>query len=74
MQKSKYLIIIIYIVLLSAFFLNADPNGGAFKDYQNHLILIKDFNENFLKTLFNYDNYGTRHSPVLYGFLSFFIP
>ena len=72
MQKSKYLIIIIYIVLLSAFFLNADPNGGAFKDYQNHLILIKDFNENFLKTLFNYDNYGTRHSPVLYGFLSIF--
>ena len=72
MQKSKYLIILIYLVLLSAFFLNADPNGGAFKDYQNHLILIKDLKENFIKTLFNYDNYETRHSPVFYIFLSFF--
>tara|TARA_B100000965_G_scaffold406800_2_gene448795 strand:+ start:1801 stop:3015 length:1215 start_codon:yes stop_codon:yes gene_type:complete len=72
MQKSKYFIILIYLVLLSAFFLNADPNGGAFKDYQNHLIVINDFKENFFKTLFNYDNYETRHSPVLYSILSFF--
>ena len=72
MQKSKYLIILIYLVLLSAFFLNADPNGGAFKDYQNHLVVINDFKENFFKTLFNYDNYETRHSPVLYSILSFF--
>ena len=72
MQKSNYFIILIYIVLLSAFFLNSDPNGGAYKDYQNHLIVINDFKENFFDTLFNYDKYSTRHSPVLYGILSFF--
>tara|TARA_B100001964_G_scaffold244889_1_gene328676 strand:+ start:3894 stop:5108 length:1215 start_codon:yes stop_codon:yes gene_type:complete len=72
MQKSKYFIILVYIVLLSAFFLNVDPNGGAFKDYQNHLVVINDFKKNFFDTLFNYDKYATRHSPVLYGILSFF--
>jgi len=70
MIKKSYIIFPIYIVLLFGFFLNADPNGGAFLDYQNHLILISDLKNNFYQTLLEYDNYKTRHSPILYILIS----
>ncbi len=72
MFKSIYLIFLLYGVLLIGFFLNADPNGGAFNDYQNHIRLITDLKENFFETLFNFDKYATRHSPILYILISFF--
>jgi len=71
MKKSINLILILYLFLVLGFFLNSDPNGGAFGDYQNHLRVIKDFKENFFKTLFSYNNYATRHSPILYIIISF---
>ncbi len=70
MKKSSYLIFLLYSIFLLAFFFNADPNGGAYKDYLNHINVFEDFKENFINTLFNYDKYSTRHSPVLYIFIS----
>ena len=58
--------------LLIGFFLNADPNKGAYLDYQNHIKLLADLRDNFFYTLSKYDEYDTRHSPVLYIFISFF--
>ena len=71
MKRSINLILILYLFLILGFFLNTDPNGGAFLDYQGHIKVINDFKNNFLKTLFSYDNYTTRHSPVLYIIISF---
>ena len=71
MKRSISLILILYLFLILGFFLNTDPNGGAFLDYQGHIKVINDFKNNFLKTLFSYDNYTTRHSPVLYIIISF---
>ena len=71
MKRSINLILILYLFLILGFFLNADPNGGAFGDYQNHIRVINDFKKNFLKTFFSYDIYATRHSPFLYIIISF---
>ena len=73
MQKSKYLVFLPYLFLLFAFYFSVDPNGGAWKDYLYHKSIIEDFKIDFLGTLFNYDNYSTRHSPVLLMFLSVFV-
>ena len=70
MKRSVNLILILYFFLIIGFILNYDPNGGAYNDYQNHLRVINDFKDSFIITLFNYDNYATRHSPVLYIFIS----
>lgn len=72
MQRSLILPLILYFVFLFAFIFGLDPNGGAYKDYLNHIKLFKDLNTNFAHTLMNYENYNTRHSPVLYIFISFF--
>ena len=72
MFKSIYIIFLLYVFLIIGFFFNLDPNGGAYLDYQNHLRLINDLTENFTETVFQFDKYNTRHSPVLYIFISFF--
>ena len=71
MFRPLYLIFLLYGVLLFGFFLNLDPNGGANTDYINHTKLLNDLKNNFKETIFNYDKYSTRHSPVLYVLLSF---
>ena len=73
MLKSKYLIFLPYLFLLLAFYFGVDPNGGAWKDYLYHKSVIEDFKIDFFGTLFNYDSYSTRHSPVLLMFLSVFV-
>ena len=72
MQKSTYGLILLYILLIGAFILNLDPNGGAFKDFKYHSLVANSFADNFYNTFFNYDKFATRHSPVFYIFLSFF--
>ena len=54
------------------FFYNENSTGGAFQDYVNQKKISQDFAINFKNTFFNYDQYTTRHSPVLIIFLSFF--
>jgi|TARA_B110000259_G_scaffold188488_1_gene248138 hypothetical protein len=73
MLKSKYLIFLPYLFLLLAFYFGVDPNGGAWKDYLYHKSVIEDFKIDFFGTFFNYDDYSSRHSPVLLIFLSAFV-
>jgi len=54
------------------FIFNENSTGGAFLDYQNQKGVSMDFAANFKNTFFNYDNYSTRHSPILIIFLSIF--
>ena len=71
MFKRFYPIFLLYVFLLIGFFLNVDPNKGAYLDYQNHIKLLTDLRDNFFYTLSKYDEYATRHSPVLYIFISY---
>tara|TARA_Y100000590_G_scaffold328244_1_gene372749 strand:+ start:5416 stop:6627 length:1212 start_codon:yes stop_codon:yes gene_type:complete len=72
MKKTIFFVFISYTILILGFFLNADPNGGAFNDYINHIRVIKNFSNDFHATFYNYDQYATRHSPVLYIIISLF--
>ena len=72
MNNIKYLLILSYIFLNIAFVIGIDPNGGALTDFQTNSIIIKDFANDFYNTLFNYDKYSTRHSPIFYSLLSLF--
>jgi len=62
----------LYISMLVGFFFNENSTGGAILDYQNQKIAAIDFANNFFLTFLNYENYNTRHSPVLIILLSFF--
>jgi len=70
----KYLIffILLYISIIISLVYGEDSTGGAFLDYNNQKGISEDFAINFNNTFFNYDEYTTRHSPVLIIFLSFF--
>ena len=61
-----------YLLLILSFFLNLDPNSGAYLDYQIHKKISQNFSQNFVSTLINYDQESTRHSPVLLIIFSFF--
>lgn len=54
-----------YSSLILGFYLNENSTGGAFLDYQNQNIIINFFVDDFYKTLLTYDQFSTRHSPVL---------
>ena len=54
-----------YSSLIIGFYLNENSTGGAFLDYQNQNIIINFFVDDFYKTLLTYDQFSTRHSPVL---------
>ena len=62
----------LYLLLLLGFFLNENSTGGAIIDYQNQKIAAESFANDFKNTFLNYQDYSTRHSPVLIIFLSFF--
>ena len=60
------------MLLLIGFFNNADPNGGAMKDFFYHNSVMLDFSNNFTNTFKNYHDYSTRHSPFFYSLVSLF--
>ena len=70
----KYLIffVLLYISIIISLVFNEDSTGGAFRDYVNQKKISEDFAINFKNTFLNFDQYTTRHSPVLIIFLSFF--
>ena len=67
-----FLLIFLYISVLLGFILSENSSGGAFLDYVNQKQITGFFANNFLFTFLNYDDYTTRHSPVLLIALSFF--
>jgi hypothetical protein len=64
--------ILLYLSLIIGFYFNEDSTGGAFLDYRGQKAVSEAFAINFKNTFLNYDNFATRHSPVLIVFLSFF--
>ena len=70
----KYLIffIFLYTSIIVSLILNENSTGGAVSDYFNQKLISQDFAINFKNTFLNFDQYTTRHSPVLIIFLSFF--
>ncbi len=64
--------IILYLSLIIGLLLGENSTGGAILDYTNQKKISQDFSNNFYNSLFNYDQYSTRHSPILIIFLSFF--
>ena len=72
-DNSFFLIIAsFYFFSIICFFLNIDPNGGAYLDYLNQKRISQEFAENFLNKFYSFDQESTRHSPVLLIILSFF--
>tara|TARA_B100000029_G_C17523080_1_gene940669 strand:- start:324 stop:1529 length:1206 start_codon:yes stop_codon:yes gene_type:complete len=63
---------LLYFSLIISLIIGENSTGGAVKDYLNQKSISQDFSINFYETLFNFDKYNTRHSPVLIIFLSFF--
>ena len=72
LNKEILFLIFLYISLIISFFVGENSTGGAIIDYTNQKFISLDFASNFTDTLFNYDNYSTRHSPILIIFLSIF--
>ncbi len=62
---------ILYLSLITGFFLSENSTGGAITDYYNQKNISIHFSNNFLDSLLNYDEYSSRHSPVLIILLSF---
>ena len=64
--------LLLYLSLIAGFYLGEDSNGGAYLDYYGQKNVSESFAVNFKQTLLDYDNFATRHSPILIIFLSFF--
>jgi len=71
-KKEVILFSILYLSLLISFIIGENSTGGAILDYTNQKKASQAFAENFLETFLNYDDFKTRHSPLLIIFLSFF--
>ena len=72
LSKEVFFFLFLYLTLLISFFLGENSTGGAVLDYLNQKKISIKFSEEFLDTLNNYDEFSTRHSPILIIFLSFF--
>ena len=71
-KKEVILFSILFFSLLISFIIGENSTGGAILDYTNQKKASQAFAENFLETFLNYDDFKTRHSPLLIIFLSFF--
>jgi len=71
-NKPVFLFIALYFSILIGFFFGEDSTGGAFLDYKNQKLISIAFATDFIKTFLNFDNFNTRHSPILIIYLSFF--
>ena len=75
MKNEKFFILTVLLVsisLLIGFHFNEDSTGGAYLDYSVHNQISEKFLTNFKKTLLEYDQLNSRHSPIVPIFFSFF--
>ena len=70
--KEAIFLLFLYLTLIVSFILGENSTGGAIQDYFNQKNASQGFASEFLKTLYEYDTFETRHSPVLIIFLSLF--
>ena len=68
--KETIFSLFLYLTLIISFILGENSTGGAIVDYVNQKNASQGFASEFLKTLYEYDTFETRHSPVLIIFLS----
>ena len=71
-EKKILVYFILYITLILGFIFNENTTGGALVDYKNQKLIVSAFAHAFKNSFFNFDNYITRHSPILIIFLSGF--
>jgi len=71
-RKEIFFLFFLYITLVVSFLIGENSTGGAFKDYINQKSISLKFSSDFFETLYSYDKFSTRHSPILIIFLSFF--
>ena len=71
-KKELFFFLFLYITLIISFFFGENSTGGAISDYLNQKRASQAFALDFYKTLYEYDTYDTRHSPILIIFLSLF--
>ena len=71
LKKEIVLLFFLYVTLLISFQLGENSTGGAVLDYFNQKKISEQFSLDFINTLFNYDDFSTRHSPILIILLSF---
>ena len=62
----------LYLTLIISLIYGENSTGGAVIDYINQKKVSIDFANSFKKTLLSYEEYSTRHSPILIIFLSIF--
>ena len=73
LNQNKILIYtILYFSLILGFVFGENSSGGALIDYKNQKFAVDSFENNFTYSLLNYENFSTRHSPVLIIILSLF--
>lgn len=70
-NKEIIFLLFLYVSLLVSFLYGENSTGGAIIDYNTTKLITSKFAIQFKDTIFNYDNFSTRHSPVLSIFLSF---
>ena len=65
LNKEVLFLVFLYLSLIISFLIGENSTGGAILDYENQKLVSLNFASNFNETLLNYDNFRTRHSPVL---------
>ena len=69
--KEKIFIFLLYTSLLAGFYFEENLNYGSYLDWvKAYNPVLEDFSKDLKNTLYNYDSYGQRHSPVYIIFLS----
>ncbi len=71
LNKEILFLFFLYVSLLISFYFGENSTGGAILDYSNQKIISSKFLSNFKETFYNFDNFSTRHSPVLIIILSY---
>ncbi len=69
--KEIVFFFILYASLILSFIFSENSTGGAIIDYYNQKNITIEFTNDFFGTLLNYDDYSSRHSPVLLILISF---
>lgn len=72
LNKQIVILFFLYLSLIISFVLGENSTGGAIIDYINQKKISEYFSLNFSDTLNQYDNFTTRHSPILIMILGVF--
>ena len=71
LNKEILFLFSLYVSLVISFYFGENSTGGAILDYNNQKMISSKFLSNFKDTFYNFDNFSTRHSPVLIIILSY---